>query len=213
MSSILQTLKRAGNIALWHDYRAGHARDFSGNGNHGTLSATDARLDANGFKNSYYGAGYISVTHAASINLQTFSVVMLVTGKRITQSNTAARLFAKGPAGSRAFDISENVPSTAFSHTNDGGTPTTWFPTRSAQGAECFGFNLQTGVVTPMYIDGIFNVNCAPAPTVGTNSNDLYIGNLQGLSRGYGRTISAFLMFNKQLSADEHRQVYLELLK
>lgn len=215
MSNLIQDSIRDGSLVLYHDYRAGHALDLSGNGNDGTLGGADARLCRNGFCNDYYGAGYVSVPHSASINLTTFTVVALIIGKRITQGNTGARVFAKGPAGSRAFDVNENNPANAFGFTVDGGTSGTWFVAgpSSVYGYNCLGFSVDSGNTSSLYIDGSFDSTAGPNPVLTTNALPLYIGNLQGLSRGFGRTISSFLMWNRLLSATEHRQAYLELLK
>lgn len=198
---------------LFHDYRAGHALDLSGNGNDGTLGGADARLCRNGFCNGYYGAGYVSVAHSASINLTTLTVLMLIVGKRITQYQNGTRLFSKGAAGSRAMDVYESPSVSNFTNDVDGGTDCAWASTRGFNGIHCYGFNLSDGVQTPLYLDGLFDVNSSVAPTVGTVVAPLIIGNLSGLSRGFGRTISSFLMFNRLLTADEHRTAYLELLK
>ena len=40
MLSIIDSLKAEGVLKLYHDYRAGHVQDLSGNSNHGVMTAT-----------------------------------------------------------------------------------------------------------------------------------------------------------------------------
>ena len=211
MSHLIQDSIRDGSLVLYHDYRAGHALDLSGNGNHGTLGGADARFDRNGFVNGYYGSGYVTVPHSASINLTTLTVVMLIVPKRITQYTTGTRLFSKGSVATRVIDVYEAATGQIVQDT--AGTDCNWPLVREFSGIQCYGINLANNTITPIYLDGIFDTNANTGPTVGTNTDSLHVGNISGLSRGFGRTISSFLMWNRLLTADEHRQAYLELLK
>jgi len=215
MSHLIQDSIRDGSLVLYHDYRAGHALDLSGNGNHGTL-INSPWFDRNGLNTTYLGNEAVQVAHSASINLTTFTVVALILGKRIAQRAEAPYLARKqSSAGNLSWGIYLNELSSPNLVNVLAASSSFWVMAKAHAGVSCYGCNIETGAsALPLYTDGrLEDASLAGAITVNTNTEDLFIANYYNLNLGLGRTISSFLMFNKLLTADEHRQAYLELLK
>jgi len=212
----IEQLKREGSVALWHDYRLGHANDLSGNGNDGTPSGT-YWWDRNGFNNNYDGDGRINVAHSASIDLSDLSIIAFIGPKRVKQYNALYALCNKVDTGATpAYGIIVRDSLDLFSLSYQA-SASNWSGTRSLSGFSCCGFTIKNGNSnSPAYLDGIiFDSVLGGVPNIVTGGGgDLAIGNGRtGISAGFGRTISAFLIFNKLLTATEHAQVYGQLMK
>jgi len=214
-TNILEQLKREGSVALWHDYRLGHANDLSGNGNDGTL-INSPTWNRNGLAFSSDGSQYVNVAHSTILNLTSFSLAAIVTTKRICGYDVFATICAKygsGVATDFALAIREDLRDRIYLIDT---TTRTWTVTRNPNGVSYIGCTVENGnTSSSLYFDGILeNDTLTTAPVITTNTVDLSIGAFGGIAnRGFGRTISAFLIFNKLLTATEHAQVYGQLMK
>ena len=212
--STLQQLKRAGDIALWHDYRKGHAFDFSGNANNGTL-VNDPVFTRNGVLIPYFGLQAIQVPHSPSIDLSVLTVIALVQTSRVERDGNAARLFDKEDAvNGRSYSARFNIPVTRI---NAEGAVNGWWivASRNFDGVKCFGLTLVSDSVNaPLYLDGIQIKSTMDSSDIYPSTvSDLYVGNVNTLNRGFGGTISAFLIFNRVLTETEHAQIFGELMR
>ena len=210
----IEQLKREGSVALWHDYRLGHANDLSGNGNDGTPSGT-YWWDRTGFNTDFMGIGAVEVANSASLDLATLTAVALIVDRRIPQSGVYPTLFAFDSGGANFYKVSMDNPSGFIRVLTTLGVNRRFTPS-NLTGLSCIGVPINNNAAGySWYRDGIIQSAINAAVTIVTSGNNLIIGNVDPSrpGQGFGRTISAFLIFNKLLSAEEHRDVYLELLK
>ena len=214
MTNPIDTLIRNGECALYHDYRLGHAKDLSGNGNDGTL-VNSPTWNRNGLAFDYLGNQAVQVAHDATLNLQTLSAVALVEGGRIKQFSNIPQLFSKYGSGNTGYSLSNRDDNGAIALLITSAGTTVYSLSRNLSGFFAQGISVVDGSVnSPMYFDGlVVDASGSAAPSVVNNTEDLFIGNFFTLNRGFGRTISSFLLFNKALSATEHAQVYGQLMK
>lgn len=199
---------------LFHDYRAGHALDLSGNGNHGTLVGSPV-WGRNGLSIELYTTQAVQVAHSDSINLLTQTIVILARQNRVqTVGNSSARIASKEVGATRCWALFFLNASHDIYWESSGGVSVFWAPARGLDGIYCYGFNMANGQVTPSYYDGLgADATSSGTGTIVQANAPLYIGNLSAPGRGFGGVMSSFLMFNRLLTADEHRTAYLELLK
>lgn len=214
MSSLLQELKRNSELALWHDYRLGHAQDLSGNANHGT-PINGPQWDRNGVNFEHLSNQAIRVDHDASLDLTALTAFALIIPRRIKQFSNIY-----------IFQKWEATPGNAYGMTwreSNAGVDDVWCnasapaiwnnASRESSGVQCISFDVESGGSSSLlYYDGLFE-DTTTAPTIVTNTSRLFIGNLYLLTLGMGRTLSALVLVNKRLTATEHRDVYLELIK
>ena len=209
--STLQQLKRAGSIALWHDYRSGHAYDFSGNNNHGTL-VNNPTLTRNGFQFDYLSDSAIQVSNSASLNITTLTLFALFGTGRCAQFNNTPQLFRKhDPTG---FDWGVRLDESSTIVRIDGGASKAYNITREFAGIKGVSMGLSEGAdTTKLFVDGVFNVDISGEFGFNGVNADVYIGNWYQLNRGVGRTISAMLLFNRLLTETEHAQIFGEIVR
>jgi hypothetical protein len=196
---------------MYHDYRLGHAQDLSLYGNHGTPSG-DIWFANDGFRNRKgIATGKITVAASASINITTFTAIVLCssnfTGNLSTSGTT--RFLDKSDWYITSGDVLNQIFFTTSVVRN-------WALPAGPKvpGSRYIGMNCQDAAITPSYIDGRFavNLNAAPAFPAPTGAS-LFIGNNSGNTRGHGRCMSAAMMFNRELTATEHARLYGELMK
>lgn len=211
--SIIQTFLRNGDLAVYHNYRLGHANDLSGNDNHGELINSPS-WDRNGITLSYVGNQAIRIADAASIDLQTLTVVAYMDPGRITQRSALTTIAVKwNPGFALSWGIRgvESLPGLAVLD-HSGGSSSWNAASKPFMGASYLGFNVVNGdASSPSYVDGQLADPSIAAPTINTNNTFLWIGNYHGLNRGWGRTLSTFFLVNRVLLPDEHSQLYGEL--
>lgn len=209
--SLIQQSIRDGSLVLYHDYRLGHARDLSLYSNHGTPSG-DIWFANDGFRNRKGAAtGKIIVDDSISINITTFTAIVLCSSGFIGNLSTTGttRLLDKSDWYLTSYDTLNQIYFTTSVVRN-------WTLPAGPKvpGSRYIGMNCQDAAITPLYMNGSFavDINAAPSFSVPTGA-DLVIGNNAADTRGYGRCMSVAMMFNRLLTATEHARLYGELMK
>lgn len=98
MSSLIQSLIDEGALVLYHDYRAGHMQDLSGQGNDGVATNTSWTEGLN-----FLGTGVVTVADAPVLQLTTGALVALV--DMHSQNGNAGRFIAKVDAGGINYEL------------------------------------------------------------------------------------------------------------
>ena len=216
--SFIQQSIRDGSLVLYHDYRLGHARDLSGNGNNGTLVAP-AQFQRNGvFIEASNATAAITVPYAASIAPSQETTVSLFAGGYgpwPAPGPTTLTQYIRYNGVGDFHGVRFNVGTTINRIVLDNPTTTTTMTTSAGRlsSARYFGVNQSDGGSPSAYINGDLAASSVTLQVFTGAANTLYIGNYSGGSRGVGGCYSAFMLFNRELTATEHARLYGELMK
>jgi hypothetical protein len=201
-SSFIQDSIDDGSLVLYHDYRAGHTQDLSGQGNHGT---SDAFWSTNGLQFSTNEE--VTVTDGgAATELQLTEGTLIVIGEWSAQTGDTA-FFVKRDAGGTNYQFR------IFDSTNLGfydGVAERLIAT-SVIGKKYVAANFKSGENWEVFIDGISGGTAAASSTVTGDDADLIIGNWYLGTKPLDGPLQAVLIFNDKLSATEHAQLNAEL--
>lgn len=205
MTNFLQTSKRDGSLVLWHDYMAGHALDLSGNGNHGTLSAT-CNLNHNGIL--AVGSGdEVTVADSAELRLTTGTIIAISRNGFLTQKSNEALIHKRLGASVNFYFFINATPSIVMYN-----GVTTSAIIQDVRGYHGVGCTFVNGAKPIAFLDadslGVMGTALTYTPTTDTVEVCNYAN-----SAGLNSRLSQILLFNRALSADEYRTAYLELLK
>jgi hypothetical protein len=204
-NSIIAKLKAEGVLKLYHDYRAGHCNDLSGNGNNGTL--TGCTLNPNGLA---VGSGTDKVTIAdnATMGITTGSIIVFSLNLKHNSATTGVyyekRLSA---AGFKFYTVTADTTFGIY----DGLTASV--VTSQLTNKKYIAANINAAGTKPdFYVDGIYVGQGNNNETVNATTQAATIG--QGSSAtGVMQTLSAVLLTSRVLTATEHAQLYAELSK
>jgi len=202
MSNLIQKLIRSGECVLYHDYRSGCARDWSGNGNSGVLTAT--QWTNSGIR---FPASTSLITVTDSPELQTTEGTYIVFSESgFFEQYTGQRIISKRDAGgTQAEFYVSNATTLGFYTGSTAGLIT------SILGKKYVAVNWNNGEKPEGFTDGV-SVGLYNAVTAITVDNaPIYIGNIWGGSSQLRNNLSVAAYVNRKLTATEHAQAYSEL--
>jgi len=204
---MLDLLNTIGGCVLYHDYRSGSYRDWSGNGNDGVPTATSLTRAGADFHSQ---SQLITVPYDTSVDLGNYDAMTTVYLLADTFGNLAnsSKRFHEQLGGIFAY-IENNEQAVAFGV--DGIAASLGAIGASIAPAKCFAFDWADGAAPNFYTDGAIVGAMAPALNKGSDNSDVVIGNRAAAGRVLGQTVAAVLWFSKALTATEHAQVYAAL--
>lgn len=200
-------LESIGGCVLYHDYRSGSFRDWSGNGNHGT--PTNANLDRDGC-NFPTQTSNVAVSYSASLNIGAAgaaSFLCLLPQEYESRSTAQQRIFDANSVFSSYFDAAGDT----FYFLVAGTQKSALIPNDDLNKSRGFGLSWTDGNIPDLYLNGVYGYQIGTALSTGTTDQDLYIGNRASDDRSLMQKMSALVIFNKALTATEHAQVYAAL--
>ena len=194
----LDDLKAEGVVKLYHDYRAGHMLDLSGNGNDGVPTNVD--WQGGGVR---FNQATSVITVADSPELQLTEGTLIALGDFRDPRTDNRRFISKRDAGGTNYDW--------YNHT----TPALMFWDGAAErniagsitGDHYLAVNFTSGGTPAGYADGLLAGNYSNTVTVTANDADLIIGNYFGGNFPLDSTLHAVLIINRPLTATEHAQL------
>jgi hypothetical protein len=202
MSTFIQDSIADGSLVLWHDYRAGHMTDLSGNGNDGTPTS----IIWQGRAGIRFPLTTSVVTVADSSELQLTAGTLAVLGEFMSQL-FAKRLISKRDAGGANYDWYLGIGDSNIydgTDTSDGNSDIT------GHHLHALGFN--NSVEPDAYTDGLFAVQYDTVLTnIAADDAPLLIGNVYTGNNQMQDSMQAALIFNRKITATEHAQLYSEL--
>jgi len=200
-ADILDDLKAEGVVVLYHDYRAGHMLDLSGNSNHGTgtdisWTGDGARLPASTSRITVADSGELQLTTGALIVYSADGFMSQVTYERLISkrdslgnTNYDFRLTATGGGDVQLYD----------------GTNTRALVT-NVVGKHCIAVNMADGGTGEVFVDGLSAGVLDGASDISVDVASVIIGNLvTGITR-LRSTLSAALIINRPLTDTEMAQ-------
>jgi hypothetical protein len=197
---LIQNLIDRGELVLFHDYRSGTLRDWSENGNDGV--GTNVAFQGGGVR---FNTATSKITVADSAELQGDEFTLLVFGNFLSQV-TEEDLLTKIDGGGTNYYFYVNAATiTVYDGTNFR-TITT-----NITGNKCVAVNIKNGEAGEGFLDGVsvgafngtFSLSADDAP--------LLIGNRYDNAKNLRSSLHAALIVNRQLTAQEHSQLYSEL--
>lgn len=202
MTRLIQDSIADGSLVLWHDYRAGHLIDLSGNGNDGV--GTD--IIWAGREGIAFPLTTSLVTVADSPELQLTAGTLVAYGPLRAQT-FAKRLISKRDGGGANYDWYLGIGDINI---YDGGI--TSDINLNVTGTICQSIVFTANAQPDAYSNGLYIGQYDTALTgLAVNDAPLIIGNLYSGSQNLESHLSSVLIFNRQLTATENAQVYSEL--
>lgn len=200
---IIQDLIDEGALVLHLDLRAGHARDLSGHGNHGTPTDVQWTRDGARFPAA---TSMITVADAAELQGDEWALVAYSAPGFMSQIDTET-LAQKRDAGGTQWDwyLTATPGVELYDGTN------TRNKAGSIVGARCLGLNVSDGATGDQYVDGILDGALSAASSISSDDAPMTIGNTYGGGEQLQSTLSAIAICSRQLTATEMAQVYAEL--
>ncbi len=205
--SIIAKLKKEGVLKVYHDYRAGHADDLSGNNNTGTLSST-LNFSGNGLEFDKLTADRVSIADNASIRQAQGTFIWLGNFIRKTAS-TNERLLARVDGATARQDI--YFP-TSFTNLRFSDGTTTSIITYTFPQCRCIAVDFSNGATPNLYTNGIFRATGSLALAFSANNGGINVCNYAtGTNAPHDCHLEAFLFVSRVLTATEQSQLYAEL--
>jgi len=196
-------LLREGAIAGLWDFRSGHALDFSGNGNHGTMSAGMKQIGPAGPWVFPAATDEVTVADAASLRLTAGSIVAY-SEYGFTRQINYETVYAKGLVETHLRIGSDRIQMYD-------GVSYPRFLTTGLSGKRSLGVSFSHGAIPNVYLDGLLagamNANVSIVPRVA-------VANIGNCNNAYPLKfpLSAVLLANRILTDIEMAAVYAELL-
>lgn len=201
---IFDLLNQIGGCVLYHDYRSGSYRDWSGNGNNGT--PTGAGLTRGG-ADFHAQSDLITVPFSSELDVGNgdgMAMIVLVPDYLAVNTGTTRRLYEQVGGIACYLDVTNNL--IVFIVDNAPSTRIGISPTSDS--SKCFGVSWADGDAPELFLDGVYHADFAAALSKGTGTADIGIGNRIAAGRTLGQTMSAIALFNKALTATEHAELY-----
>lgn len=195
---IIQQLKDEGVLVLEHHYRR-NALDQSGNSNHGVHTATKFTNQGLQFPTQ---TSVLTVADASNIQLAAGAIVLY--GEFIRQDTTV--FVDKQDAGGVNYRLASSATQMLF--TGSGGTVSL---TTDVEGARGLGINFTSGQTPEGFTDGASAGSYSGAATVTVDDAPLKIGNAYSSGSPSLEPINDVLIFSRELTTQEHADVYAEL--
>lgn len=197
----IQTLIDEGALVLYHNYRANHALDLSGQDNAGVL--TDTAWQGGGLR---FNASTSKVTVADAAELQLTEGTLVVLGDFLSQT-VNERLISKRSAIGTNYDLFLNATPGLSLHD---GTNTRTINTNIV-GSRLVAINMADGAIGEAFVDGLSIGNLNAASDLSADNAPLIIGAFYGAGANLHSSLHAALIINRKLSATEHAALYAEL--
>lgn len=208
LTGILARLQAEGALRLYHDYRSGTFRDWSGLGNHGTPVGTIA-FSRKGIS-IRSATGCVTVTNHASIQLTTFSICTSLIQQyqqAVTYNGIAGKYLGTG--GTRQLDLSEL---SGVLYLQWQGSSSTFNPHNLFPGEFNLGINVDSGSVPNLYSNGTSKGNFVNNASPVIDNQNLAIGSrITGGTNPWQGSIKYFVMCSRVLTAAEHQELYEQL--
>lgn len=203
-SSTIQSLIDEGVLVLYHDYRAGHMQDLSGNGNHGT--ATGMNWQDNGLR-ALSAGGRVDVADSASLQIAPEGTVFY--GGFIANQASNIFLISKRDAGGTNYEMYINASQVVLydgtNHRARAGTFVT--------GSCCLAINFADGEAGEIFVNGSSVGTLTGASAISTDNAPLKICNNFASGTGDNRqnTTRVIIIVNRKLTTAEHAALYSEI--
>jgi len=207
MSHLIQDSIRDGSCTLYHDYRAGHLLDMSGNGHHGV--GTNIVLGPNGLRPTRLTSGYVTVLDCTLFDSNKMGTIFVLVDNQ--QANGRAIIFIRDDSGeSLAFYLSSPNENLRYYFSDSTGAIFSNLFNIPQTKSHCVVF--EHNQLPLFYKNGTYFDDGHAVNTIGTLGNgDLTIGQTGVLYSN--ATIQAVLIFKEKLTATQIRDLHLELLK
>jgi len=203
MGALIQQLIRDSELRMYHDYRSGSFRDWSGNNNDGTPTSIDwggggVRFPATTSK--------ITVSDNTGLRLTQGAAIILMD---VVSQTTTEQLISKRDFGGTNYDFymqadGLRVYDGAAVSSKNGLT---------LRGHKGLAVSFNNGAVPQFYVDGLYVGDGDSANTITADNADLLIGNFALNNNNVESVVKAALVVNRVLTAAEHAQLFGELLK
>jgi hypothetical protein len=205
MSSIIQELVSEDSLVLYHDYRAGHAKDLSGQGNDGVISGgflcPDGLIHAD-------SADVTTVSDNANLQLATGSIFVLVDLQNMRADYDQVLVSKRDAGGTNyALSIDKSTQKLIF---YDGSNSRS--STSTVLGAKSLGATFATNYAAIAYMDGVSDGAFDGASTVTVDDADLTIGGIWTSNYQQQNPIGAVVIVNRILSEGEMARLHGELV-
>lgn len=211
MGALITSLIREGALVLFHDYRSGTLRDWSGHGNHGTGSNIRF-LTARGGVAFRDPDGYILVPDApelrmsAQLTLAAFGEFNRIERPNLSQSQFLSK---RDAGGSNFYMVANDDPTVKF---NDAAGTHDLVGGVDYRGSRLVATSAADGRLPSLFLGGRLagpmTVNCS----IVADDAPLYIGNWYQLTRALRNPLWGAMVINRVLSADEHAGLAAEVL-
>jgi len=192
--SIIQDLIDEGALVLYHDYRSGSLRDWSGNGNDGT--GTDVQWTNRGLKFPV-STSKVQVAHSAGLSPPAGAIVGF---GRFTSCESEILV-------NKDNEYGVYVSGTPKIYMKDYSGVDRWVAATIA-GKRCLGVNFEDGEKAAFHVNGSHVGDGNDTNTITADTNALTIG---GPSSNLLSVLEAVLIVNRVLTSTEHAQLYAEL--
>jgi hypothetical protein len=202
MPSIIQELIEEGVLVLYHDYRAGHLIDLSGNGNDGVI--TNEAWQGNGLKRV---AANSKITVADSPELQLTALSIIILGD-FQQYEGNKYFIAKVDAGGSNYGLCM-ASTTQWGFLDS--VPALRTINSAPIGRSCVAINATNGGTPEGFVNGVSIGNYSGAVTITQDNADLVLGAYYTSGNNPKSIIEAILICNRVLTATEHSRLYAEL--
>lgn len=201
----LQDLIRAGTLQFFHDYRRGDMLDLSGQGNHGTLNGDGYLLPGHGFNPNT--SGFVQIADVAGLQGTTYSLVVV---SQLNYIYSDDRIIAKEDAGGVQYRFIYSTGTYRIRSTSSAGTTAIVDDSLILGAPRTLGLTCTPTDVT-LYIDGSFVSTTAQVRTA--DDAAITIGNSYLGTSPMRGIVQAALQDSSALSAAQHRDLYLELIR
>lgn len=192
-----------GSLVLYHDYRSGSLRDWSGNGRDGTATAA---VQWDNKRIRMQPGGYVSVPDSAAIRPASCTISVLVSGGVTRWANQSSFSIYKWDgigAYNYTFLYSPNANQRVELYTGGVGS----FLSTNLHGRSLLSVDFTSNSAANFFADGVLQGALAPnCGVVDTASTDpLHIGGIVGFpTLSCFDCLAGFLLFNRRLTATEH---------
>jgi len=199
--SLIQEKKRLGSLVGYWDFLSGSFLDLSSNANNGTPS----NVEFGGHRALLFGsAGRVVVSDSSELQGDTWTLVVF--GELNKQSATG-RLIYKRDAGGTQYDW--QITATGFQLEDGANTRTIAL---SATDSICNAVSFTDGGTPVHYQNGLPQGNYSGTVAIAVDNADIVLGNDHNFTSPCPDSVRGFMIFNEQLTATEHAQLYGELM-
>lgn len=205
-----------GSLVLWHDYRSGSLRDWSGRGNDGTFQGTP-QWDNRRVWLGYNTQNTILVADSASLRLGSFTLASYVAlNRRYVDLTRIGRLIMKRDGGGNNYDFIYDYTSAMGTGVPNlslitGGVVSTFNYTIPPNPRDLIVVSCTSNQQAQYYVNGVFVGQGALAVGVIDTAYNatMMIGNYPGFLYSFdGGYFLSSIVLNRQLTATEHAQMY-----
>lgn len=196
---IIQDLIDEGALVLYHDYRAGHLLDLSGQGNDGVATAVMWGRGA------HFPGSTSKVTVADAAELQLTEGTLIALGDFTSQRGTDT-FIAKRDAGGTNYQYDTAAGKVRLYD----GTNAREINTNTI-GSKCVAVNFKDGETAELFKDGASAGSFNAASAISADNAPITLGNWYGNGRNNQSPMHAAIIVNRKLTASEHAALYAEL--